>query len=140
MASMDLLGVKPEIGLVGGFQRQLIVLYIVSADTDPKSAGGEKFHRLGGGGLHVLLFVGIPEIAAGDQLPADIREILFCFGTAELIKNAFQIGKLSLSLLDLLCQIELGILCFIIVLEVFGRILLGRQGFRGISISFSSGS
>ena len=79
MAAVNLLGMKPDVTLKGGFQRQQIVLTVISSHTNTQPLGGYKLHGLGRGGLHFFLFVRIFQIAAGDQFLPDFRQIPFGF-------------------------------------------------------------
>ena len=85
MGAVDLLGVEPDVPVVRLLQRQLIVLAVVPPHPDQISLGGGELPGLGGGELHLLFLVGVPDVAPRHQLSADLLDVLLRLNALELI-------------------------------------------------------
>ena len=121
MRAVNVLGVEPHVGLGGGFERQLVVLAVVSAHQHHKAVGG---HKLLGRQLRLLGLLALwsAEIALLGQLLAYLAQLALRFGAVNAVRDRFQIGKLRLSLFYLLGKHCLGGLCLLIILVIFLRV------------------
>ena len=127
MAAVDLLGMEPDVPLVGVLCGQAVILPVVASHEDTQSRGGAELPGLGGALEAGLLFAPSPQVAAVRQLRADIVEVLFRFGLRQLLQNALQILQLLPAPLQLGGQVLLRRLGLGVLLKVPGGILLRRQ-------------
>ena len=121
MRAVNVLGVEPHVGLGGGFERQPVVLAVVSAHQHHKAVGG---HKLFGRQLRLLglLALWTAEISLLGQLLAYLTQLPLCFGAVNAVRDRFEIDKLCPSLFYLLGKHRLGGLCLLIILVVFLRV------------------
>ena len=127
MAAVELLHMEPEVALLGVLQGQLVVLPVVPAHPDQIALAGAELPGLGGGQLHLLFLVGVPDVAPGHQLGPDLQYVLLGLGPVQLVENAVEVLELHLALGDLLGQHPLGRLGPVVVLVELGGVLLGRE-------------
>ena len=127
MAAVDLLGVKPDVPLIGVLCGQTVVLAVVASHEDTQARGGAELPWPGGPLEAGLLFAPLADIAAVGELDADIVEVLLRFGLGQLLQNALQILQLLPALLQLGRQVLLRRFGLGVLLEVAGGILLRRQ-------------
>ena len=76
MAAVDLLGMEPDVPLVGVLCGQAVILPVVAAHQDAQARGGAELPGSGGPLEAGLLFAPLADIAAVGELDADIVEIL----------------------------------------------------------------
>ena len=127
MAAVDLLGMEPDVPLVGVLCGQTVILPVVASHEDTQARGGAELPWPGGPLEAGLLFAPLADIAAVGELDADIVEVLLRFGLGQLLQNTLQILQLLPALLQLGRQVLLRRFGFGVLLEVAGGILLRRQ-------------
>ena len=129
MGAVDLLGVEPDVALIGHLGGELVVLAVVLAHGDPQPGTGAELHGLArhpllplGGGL------GPAEIAGIGELLADLPQISLPLRQADVFQHAVQILQLTLALLDLDGEHLLRLFGLVVVLIILGGVLLrGEQ-------------
>ena len=127
MAAVDLLGMEPDVPLVGVLCGQAVILPVVAAYQDTQARGGVELPWPGGPLEAGLLLAVTAEVAAVGELGADIVEVLLRFGLGQLLQNALKILQLLPALLQLGRQVLLRRFGLGVLLEVAGSVLLRRQ-------------
>ena len=125
---MNLLGVEPDVALIGHLGGELVVLGVVLAHGNPHPRGGAELH---GSARQALFPLGglvlAAEVAGVGQLLADLLEVPLALGQGDILQHAVEVVQLPLAPGNLLGEHPLGGLGLVVLLIISGRVLLGRQ-------------
>ena len=125
MAAVELLHMEPDVTLGALLQGQLVILAVVPAHPNGEALRGHKLHGSGRLGLHFLFLIGIPDVAAQNQLLPDLRHVFFRLCPGQLIENGVDVLQFHLALGDLLRQNLFGSLGPVVIFIKLRSVLLG---------------
>ena len=127
VGSGDLLGMEPPVASIGKLEGQLVILKIILADIHVESVTADIVEGLAGD-LHLFLTALAMDIAAFRELLLDLRQVFFLQGDFQGGGDGFQVIDLGFYLLRESGESLKGSFEFPILVKVFLRILLRREG------------